>query len=351
MKPARVVVPLLAMVCLFLVAADTPPSMSEIQQDYDAQKYQDVLKKVAQVLPAANKAGSEYDRAKLFELKAESHLRLKQQQPASEAFAQAAKAGSDEKQIAADTATALLVKRSQNLKYNPKQPTTKPVAAGGKPEPIDIVDPKSRKEALQALFNDESKTVTAKAESLKKQTSLKPLMDGITQMAELRQLELAATESDATTRQIISGLGDHANQLMGTALKQMQEKVEQISTAANKTFSSQETVNGVTQIVTTKRGINSNDAAALKDVVSTCKNISSACDEFDKALQSGATAGAGGGAVSFASTKGQADQISKRAEEVLNANYDPQVQGGNNLPIVRPGQPPQPPQQPQPPRR
>src|SRR4051812_32829569 len=68
------------------LAADAPPTMADIQQDFDAQKYQDVLKKVAQAITLSNKPGSEFDKAKLFELKGESHLRLKQQAPASEAF-------------------------------------------------------------------------------------------------------------------------------------------------------------------------------------------------------------------------------------------------------------------------
>src|SRR6185369_11837898 len=100
---------------------------------------------------------------------------MKQNAPAAEAFTSAAKETTDAKEVGLCNATALLIKRSQNGMYTPKQPTTKP-AAGSKPAPIDITQPDARKEAMLALFNDESKAGLAKVDSLKKQKSLKPVM-------------------------------------------------------------------------------------------------------------------------------------------------------------------------------
>src|SRR5262245_59529835 len=76
----------LALIGLLCLGADGPPTMQEIQQDFDAQKYQDVLKKVSQALQIKGNAGQAYDRAALFKLKGEAHLRMKQTAPAADAF-------------------------------------------------------------------------------------------------------------------------------------------------------------------------------------------------------------------------------------------------------------------------
>jgi hypothetical protein len=329
MKLARTAAILLGV--LLCAGANAQPTQEEIQQDYDGQKYQDVLKKVASVLSLKGNAAQGYDRVALYKLKAESHLRLKQNAPAIEAFTNAAKEATDAKIAGECNALALLVKRSPGGRYTPKQPLA---GTTGKPAPIDILNLQTRKDAMAALFNDESKPALAKVESLKKQKALKPVMDGIRDLSTLRALELAATESDAATKQAISQLGSHANQLMADALKNMSTKVEQIATNANKTTNSQQTLpDGRVEVVINKQGLNSTDKAALKDVIATCTNIGTACDEFVTALGSD---GSG-----FAGTKGQSDQLGKRAEEVLNANYDPDVKSTGSVTV--PGTPTRPP--------
>src|SRR4030095_15679992 len=112
----------LALLGLLCLGADGPPTMQEIQQDFDAQKYQDVLKKVSQALQLKGNAGQAYDRPALFKLKGEAHLRMKQTAPAADAFTMAAKEATDPKEVGLCNATALLIKRSQNGVYKPKQP-------------------------------------------------------------------------------------------------------------------------------------------------------------------------------------------------------------------------------------
>jgi hypothetical protein len=330
--------PGLVLAGIICLGADPLPTMEQIQQDFDSQKYPDVLKKLSQVLPLKGQAAQGYDRVALLMLKGETHLRLKQPAPSSEAFSSAAKEATDEKLIGQCNATALLVKRSTNGMYQPKQPSAPSAGASpGRAAPIDIIDPNSRKDAMLALFNDESKTVLAKAESLKKQKSLPPVADGIKQLGQLRALELAATGSDATCKQAVADLGSHANQLMQAELKKMGEQVEKIARQANETHSSQQTrADGTIEVVTSKRGLTSVDQNALKTVINTCKNIVSACDEFAAVL------GADGSG--FTATSGQSSQLSTRADEVLRADYSPEVRGGSSTPRVgpRPGTPRQP---------
>jgi hypothetical protein len=306
--------------------AAAQPTQQDIQQDFDAEKYQDALKKLSTALGMKGNAAQAYDRVALFKLKGESHLRLKQPAPASDSFTNAAKEAKDSKEVGLCNATALLIKRSTNGVYTPKLPQAGADGSrGGKGAPIDIIDPKSRKDAMAALFNDESKQGLAKVESLKKQKTLKPVMEGIRDLATLRALEMAATDSDATTKQALSQLGSHANQLMGDALKTMAAKVDQIARQANETNTQQKTYSdGRVENVTSKRGLTSVDQSALKDVIATCMNIKQACDEFAAALES---EGAG-----FSGTASQSDQLATRADEVLKANYEPEIRGGSGVP-------------------
>lgn len=315
---------------LALVAADPvpPPTMEQIQADFQAQQYQEVIKKVAQALPLSTRAGSNYDRGELFKLKAESHLRLKQWPLAADAFNMAAKESTGDP-AAVLKSTGTLVRRSNNGVYSPKQPTTQP-SAGGKPAPIDIVDPNSRKQALNALFNDEAKVQTAKIESTKKATTLPPVMAAIKQMSELRDFEIAGTGADNTCKQLLSTLGSHANTLMGSAMKTMAAKVEQISKQANEARTEiRDLADGTRETVTYKRGLTSVDTKALKEVISTCQSIAKACDEFTEALA--ADAGA------FTGTRTEADRLGARADDVLRANYEPVVGTTGGGVIIRRG--------------
>jgi hypothetical protein len=311
---------------MLCIPAAAQPTQQEIEQDIEAGKHQDALKKLSTLLGLRGNAAQGYDRAELFRLKGEAHLALKQQAPAAEAFTNAAKEAKDAKDVGLYNATALLIKRSSGGMYAPKQPQAGADGSRGpKPERIDITDPKNRKDAMAALFNDESKQGLARVESLKKQKTLKPVMDGIRDLSTLRALELAATESDTTTKQALSQLGSHANQLMSDALKNLSTKVDQIAKLANESSTQTRTLSdGRVENVTTKRGLTSADQSALKDVIATCRNIKQACDEFASALE-----GEGAG---FSATAAESDRVAARADEVLKTKYDPEIRGTQTVP-------------------
>jgi hypothetical protein len=238
-------------VSLGLASAAAPvPTIDEIQQDYDAQQYQSVIRKAAALMQPNASLPAGFDKARLLSLKAESHLRLKQSLPASDAFAAAAKESSDEKVAGLYKATAMLVRKSPSGQYQPKPPVTKSSDSKPptKPEPIGIIEPDSRKRAFAALFDDEANGMAPTIESLKKQTSLPPLMSGIMQIIELRLLELAGTGSDVRSAQMLSSVTSHASDLMSSALDTMSTNVETIAKDANKVAArSSELTDGVTQ--------------------------------------------------------------------------------------------------------
>jgi len=291
----------------------TAPSVDQIQQALDAGQYPEVIRQVSAAIQAGGKNLAGAERATLLALKGEAHLRLRQSPLAADAFADAAKEPGDELDIATYAATATLIRRSPGGQYQPKP------AEPGQPRPqaIDIEASESRKQALAALFSEELRTVLARIESLKKRNSLPPVMEALKQVAELRRLELAATGSDTTCRQILAELTAHTNSLLSDAISTMSQQVQQIAQLANQTTTTTDTERGRSRTITRKRGLTSVEQKKLNDVIRTCRDIQRACDELSAAMQ---TAQAGG----FDSSKSSAQQLATRAEQVLKDDYSPQ---------------------------
>src|SRR4051812_17173182 len=123
--------------------ADTPeaealPTGDELHQLYKDKQYQPLLQKIARVLLLRGNAAKRYDRVDLLMLKGDTHLQLKEQSLAGNAYAAAIKEINDQtdpKEAAVAKAMALLIKRSRNNMFTPQ--TAPP---GKVPQPISIVD-------------------------------------------------------------------------------------------------------------------------------------------------------------------------------------------------------------------
>jgi len=308
---------------LVLAAAPDVPSMDQIQKDYEAKKYQDVIKETSLALPLTADPSKGYDKSALLALKGESQLQLKQMAPASESYAAAAKEAKDPGLADLYRATSVLIKRSPGGNYLPKQPSTKPAGAAsaapaGKAEPINIIEMKTRKEALVALFNDESKVVGAKIDSLKNQNSLSPtLMDGIKQVGDLRGIEMVATGADTTSSQMLATVGGHVSDLINNAMKQMTQDVDKLSAKANETTPSNMVMaDGNVYTVNAKKGLNSSEKNKLNTIATTAKSISATCDDLGKAIGSQQ-------ASTFTGIKQQADALAKKADDLAKTNFEP----------------------------
>jgi hypothetical protein len=304
---------LFATTCLPLAAArGEAPTTQQIQSDYDAKQYQDVIRDVSQAMPLTANPTSGYDKSSLLALSAEAHLQLKQYSPAADAYSGASKASADPQTAAIYKAISVLIRKSSNGEYLPKQPTTRPVDANGKPAPIDIIDMNSRSDAMNALLADETKVMSVKLEALKKQTTPQPLMDGIKQLGELRTIELAATGKDEASGQMISAIADHTADVLSGPLTQMSAEVEKLQTQASQSTNAAVTAYNVGD-VQTQRGLNSSEKNQLSQIASNAKSISSACDEFTKAM--------GTPNSKLDGVKKQADDLAKHADEVRSSTY------------------------------
>jgi hypothetical protein len=335
MKAARIACWMMALYCLRPVLcfaqANVPAqagviTIDAIQQDFDSQKYADVIRKSTMALNYKGPSAPQLDRGTLLALKAEAYLRLRQFLPAADTFTLAAKEATDEKDIALDKSTALLIRRSPAGQYTPKSgSTTQPAVAGrvSKAPPIGIVDPETRKAAMAALFEDELKVATPKIQAVTKQPSLPPLMNSINDVHQLRLLELAASGQDSRTSQLFAALDNRAGQLMGDAVKTMAQQVEKISKSASDGPPShlEESPYGGRRTVTNRNGLSSSDKDTLNEVIDTSHKIVDACEEFAKVLP--VRDGAGPSAMARVDT--DASKLADRADEVLHANYDPEV--------------------------
>ena len=103
---------------------------------------------------------------------------------------------------------ALLIQKSPGLTYKPKN--------GG--EPIDIVDPESRKVALAALYADLLAANQAGIDKAMKDTSLKPMHDLLPMVTDLYALEVAATGHATKTEDMAKAMGQHARDLINAEL-------------------------------------------------------------------------------------------------------------------------------------
>ena len=138
-------------------------------------------------------------------------------------------------------------------------------------------------------------------------------------VASLRILELAATGGqDDATKQVISDLAKHAQDLMGDAVQSMAKDVDGLDKYANALVEyddiTYDPTYGARRVPRwRKRGLLAKDQQELRNVESTCDQIVPASRELSDAL---GTDGSGLDAVRTA-----AEKVGRKADQVLNADY------------------------------
>jgi hypothetical protein len=264
-------------------------SLEDIRALYDQQKYQDVIREASQALALRGDAARGVDRLELWQLKAESHLRLKQSSLAADAFSAAAKETEDPNRAALLRATSLLVKRSRNNTYTPRReppkqskpapapPQQPPPPRPQPPQPIDILEPASRRIAIEALYADEVSDIDARVKSLLRAANLPAVFDAAAQVRGLGDLERAVSASDDGTRNRLLSLGDIAHDLIRTSLKQMSNRIDQISRRANEKHRAGD-------FLYAKRGLGPGDAKELEGIKDTCDKILAAAERLTSEL-------------------------------------------------------------------
>ncbi len=319
---------LLAGAALPAFAADVEPlpTQAELHKDFDAGMYQPLLAKLSRVLQLKGEAARPYDRIDLEMLKGNTLIEMKQQVSAITAFEDAVKSTTDQtppKQAAEAVATRALLKKSPSLTYTPKG------SAGVKGTPISLLDLSQRKEAFTALFTDAHAEVAAKAKAAASSKSLAPIIAGMNSIAELRAIEMMATDSDKSSQELVGQLAAQAGKLMEEAVKSSEAREKVLNENANKLIANPAPPTAVPDpksktkghqqpvqpTVTTyhKAGLTSNSMRELKDIIDTNQKIESASKDFEAVSKEHAA--------TFKTIATAADKTAKTASDTLSADY------------------------------
>ena len=249
--------------------ADKAPTVSDIRDAFDQGEYPRVLQLATRALAAKGEAARGYDRYELLALKGETQLRMKQAPAAAQSFDDAAKAAADEKAAALARAMAELARRSKNLLYTP--PATKDAPA---PNPIDVTDRSQRITAFTAMFQESRPRFAAVAEAARRGTELPPMLDALRKLWDLRSIEIAATESDAESKQLGAELAEKARSVMDRAVKEMADTVAELESSASQIYEDVRPAAGSAYVA------DSNYMGLSKDGVRTLRQVAADCDRI-----------------------------------------------------------------------
>ena len=317
-------VPIVTFACVaFVIAgfahgqANEPlPSMQELQQLQTDKQWQPLLQKLQRVLALRGDAAKNYDRYALFMMKGEAQAQLKQPGPAASAFAEAAKeAQTDKNKAAVASATGLLIKRSQTFVYKRKSPTTQP----SDPKEIDVLDPTKRKDGFAALAADELAALQPKVKAATSANNLKPVIELMKSMEDLRNAELAAEGNTSKSDSLLPPLAAHSKELSAKYVADQKRVVDDIEHKANQTIDVGPDRRGSYQGRSferkfKKRGLTSPDQSALKSAMQACNEIATGDKEMADAF--GADLGK-----PLLDVANDAKAVADKAETVLKADY------------------------------
>ena len=308
----------LLLLTLFLLApaialADDAPSASPTSGDelhllFAQGKYAELLQDLRVALSPSQKPPA--DQVDLLKLKGEALLRTKDDSGAADAFAAAARASKSNEEASVLRATAVLLKQSHQEMYLPKT-GDKGTPSASSTAGIDIVEQSSRKRAFAALLQDELTDKSKQIDAAKKATTLPPIMSIAPAVGQIADLEQAANGSSDKAKEMSKSLGDRSRELITSAITKMGNQIDQMTKKLAQTQSGNRTqtnnhghTHNIRRVKTT---LTPDDVSQLKQIASTCDEISAACASLGKAL------GPGGG--DFAATSKSAEELKKRASE------------------------------------
>jgi hypothetical protein len=230
--------------------------VDSVRQRVASGQYQDALRLISQQLTRTARDKDNPDRYDLLMLKGESLLQLGQRASAGDAFDQAAKAAPDIRGTALARANALLVRSAPNNKYKPK-------SGGASAQPIDILNPESRKQAFAALREDKLAALAPKLKKAEDAKSLPPMIDVLPAVLDCGYLEGASSGAAPQTRAALAEMGAHARDLMTAELRRLRYRVDQMEDLANSFINDD----------LTRRGLFSNERQELTDDIAYLKQI------------------------------------------------------------------------------
>ena len=266
MKTSILLVILATVLATQCPAAQSPPTQSppalppqqsidDARSSFASGDYAGCLRAVSRLLSSNVAPARTAERYDLLLLRADSLLAMRQQSAAAEAYEAAANVLNeprDLKQIAAAKAMAVLVRASPGLRYKSK--TTDP---GG----IDIVDPATRKDAINALRADRRAALAPKMDKALNDNSVVPTEELLPVLWELYSLEYVATGDTRQTMADLVQLGEHARSLTAGELGRVGERLHYLRDLSQEP----ELSDGPHQWVS-YRGLNSNERGELQEL-------------------------------------------------------------------------------------
>ena len=295
-------------------------TIDELKAALRDQQYRTILQQVSRIQPN-KRLLAEYNPYDLTMLKAEAYVGLRMNTQAIDSFTQAARIAPDAKAQAVPMATALLVKRSQNLLYTVKHPA--PLAAGVAPKPgtqsLDLTRLEQRPDALAALYADELFEVRSNITAAERGTALPPIAQAGKRLDDLALLELAATGQNTNATRERTTLATHARDLIKVSLDRMGPMVATISKNAEHFVELDYPVTDAKGRVITyerhyrKRGLLNNEPQIIQDIKTSADKIETAMGELGTLLQQNAEF--------FAAITADARKISVQANTLLQTDY------------------------------
>src|SRR3954465_14052837 len=179
-------------------APDSSPTADSIRTLVEQGQYPQALAQANRALAVKGAAARGYNRYDVLVLKGEALLRMKNPAAAASAFDDAAGFAAEEKAWALARSMAELVRRSKNLTYTPAlAPAPAPAPGAAAPKAFDVTDKSQRTPAFAAMFEESKPKVAAAVKAGATSSSLPDVLEVMRKLADLRTLELAATEDTA----------------------------------------------------------------------------------------------------------------------------------------------------------
>jgi hypothetical protein len=292
------------------VAQEAVGTEAELRQMLKDGQYQPLVLKATRLLQLKGNAANGVNRAKVYMLKGEAQLHLKQGAQAIDSFANAAKEAKDPKDAALATATEALARKSAAGKYTVRSKT------GGKPEVIDILDEEGRKKAFAALYEEESRLAAPKIKAGESARVLPAIVEALKVVMRLGAIEQAAFGTDEKTAATAKNLGAHAQKLLQEGLLGISGEVKQVSARANRQTRQKDAVSGGWVMV--KEGLSPVDTRLLRADVNNCDKIAEAAKDFATVTKVSA----------LGDVSSEAARVSAEAQKLLDTDWNP---GRGNL--------------------
>jgi hypothetical protein len=269
-------------------ARDEPlPTTDDVKKLVEGGDAAEAVKHLNRLLSLRGKAAEPYDKYELLTLKADAHLRLRAGAAAATALRQAGEATDDPAKKALCRATEELIRRSRNLAYAPRRPDKD----APKPEPIDLVNPESRGQALARVFTDEMAERLPQIEAAKANKAgagVGPLIKAMAALREVGYLELAVNGSTDQINGMVDEMKTAGKDILTKAVERAGKKVDRIAQLANDT----EPVRQVfpnrrggyrAQTIQRRRGIKDEDIPELKKIADGCDEIVAQAEALQEA--------------------------------------------------------------------